>query len=79
MCDVMKKWKDIWHFSTDKALETKPGVISGIFSSLWKSMNISPQLLAVVFSCEVVSHSFVTPWTVACQAPLSMGCPRRGN
>ena len=24
-----------------------------------------------------MSHSFVTPWTVACQAPLSMGFPRQ--
>ena len=29
------------------------------------------------FSCQVVSDSFVTPWTVACQAPLSMGFPRQ--
>ena len=28
-------------------------------------------------SRSVVSHSFVTPWTVACQAPLSMGFPRQ--
>ena len=31
-----------------------------------------------MFLCAVLSHSgmsdsFVTPWTVACQAPLSMG------
>ena len=26
-----------------------------------------------VLSSSVVSDSFVTPWTVACQAPLSMG------
>ena len=25
----------------------------------------------------VVSNSFVTPWTVTCQAPLSMGFPRQ--
>ena len=24
-----------------------------------------------------MSNSFVTPWTVACQAPLSMGFPRQ--
>ena len=24
-----------------------------------------------------MSDSFVTPWTVACQAPLSMGFPRQ--
>ena len=28
-------------------------------------------------SCSVMSDSFVTPWTVACQAPLSMGFPRQ--
>ena len=26
---------------------------------------------------SVVSDSFTTPWTVACQAPLSMGFPRQ--
>ena len=30
-----------------------------------------------VLSCSVVSDSFVTPWTVACQAPLSMGLFRQ--
>lgn len=34
VCDVKKKWKDILHFSIDKALETKTGMISGKFSSL---------------------------------------------
>ena len=29
-----------------------------------------------MFSRSVVPDSFVTPWTVACQAPLSMGFPR---
>ena len=29
------------------------------------------------FSCKVVSDSFTTPWTVAHQAPLSMGFPRQ--
>ena len=31
----------------------------------------------VLFSRSVVSDSFVTPWTVASQAPLSMGFPRQ--
>ena len=30
-----------------------------------------------LFSCQAVSDSFVTTWTVACQAPLSMGFPRQ--
>ena len=29
----------------------------------------------LLFSGEVASDSFVTPWTVALQAPLSMGFP----
>ena len=32
---------------------------------------------AFVCACAVVSDSFVTPRTVACQAPLSMGFPRQ--
>ena len=28
-----------------------------------------------LFSCSVVSDSFATPWTAACQAPLPMGFP----
>ena len=33
---------------------------------------------AVVQSLSRVSDSFATPWTVALQAPLSMGFPRQG-
>ena len=32
--------------------------------------------LVVIFSYSVVSDSFATPWTVACQCLLSMGFPR---
>ena len=31
----------------------------------------------LLFSCSVVSDSFVAPWTAARQAPLSMGFPRQ--
>ena len=31
------------------------------------------------FSFSVVSNSSATPWTVACQAHLSMGFPRQEN
>ena len=27
--------------------------------------------------CSVVSYTFATPWTIACQVPLSMGFPRQ--
>ena len=30
--------------------------------------------LLLLFSCSLVSSSFATPWTVAHQAPVSMGC-----
>ena len=31
----------------------------------------------LLFSLSVVLDSLVTPWTVACQSPLSMGFPRQ--
>ena len=32
-----------------------------------------------MLSGSVASDSFVLPWTVACQAPVSMGFPRQEN
>ena len=32
-----------------------------------------------MFSRLVMFSSFVTPWTVACQAPVFMGFPRQGD
>ena len=31
----------------------------------------------MLFSHQVASDSFATPWAVACQGPLSMGFPRQ--
>ena len=31
----------------------------------------------LLFSHSVVSNSFATPWTIACQAPLSMGLSKQ--
>ena len=31
-----------------------------------------------MLSCSVMSDSFATPWTAACQVPLSMGFSRQG-
>ena len=39
----------------------------------WKSLSFSPSLSLVTQSCPTL----VTPWTVACQAPLSMGFSRQ--
>ena len=33
-------------------------------------------VIFLLFSCSVLSDSFVTSWTVACQAPLPMEFPR---
>ena len=42
------------------------------FSYAWKTLpRLIPRL--VLFSCSVVYDSFITPWTVAHQAPLSTG------
>ena len=30
-------------------------------------------------SCSVMSDSFVTHWTIACQAPMSMGSPDKNT
>ena len=34
-------------------------------------------ILLLLLSCQVISHSSVTPWTVAHQVPLSMGFLRQ--
>ena len=50
---------------------------------LWKFIKLYPcphpsrSLSVLLFSCQVVSDSFVTPGTAARQAPLSMGFPRQ--
>ena len=33
----------------------------------------------LLFSHSVMFNSFATPWTVACQAPLSTGFPRQNS
>ena len=41
------------------------------------SKSVPATVVVVVFSCYVVFDSFVISWTVAHQAPLSMGFPRQ--
>ena len=43
----------------------------------WSSLILSWSLCVCVFSCSVVPDSFATSWTVAHQAPLSMGFSRQ--
>ena len=41
---------------------------------LFKYFGNNSHLLLLLFSCQVMSNSFATPWTAGChQAPLSMG------
>ena len=35
------------------------------------------KMLLLLFSCQVISNSFATPWTVVHQVPLSMGFHRQ--
>ena len=42
-----------------------------------KPLPLHPFLLLLSFSHSVTYNSFVTPWAVVCQAPLSTGFPRR--
>ena len=51
------------------ALEAAPG--SGLSQRACVKCGSQCQTPLFLFSCSVVSNSFVTPWTVACQAPLS--------
>ena len=45
------------------------------FSTGWERPTLL--ILLLLFSCSIMSDSFVTPWTVALQAPLFMGFPRQ--
>ena len=36
-------------------------------------------LLEFCFCCWLIAKSFVTPWSVACQASLSLGFPRQNT
>ena len=47
------------------------------FRDLSLQLTCSPSCLMLLLSCWAGSNSFVTPWTVGCQALLSMGFPRQ--
>ena len=51
-------------------------ILREIKNNRLRKINIAwSHLLTVTHS--VMSNSLMTPWDVACQAPLSMGCPRQ--
>ena len=47
------------------------------FKYYFSTLNPGCSSLLLLLSCSVLSDSFVTPWTVAHQAPLSMGFSRQ--
>ena len=51
----------------------------GMISQSWgpSECSMSGSHILLLFSHSVMSHSFVTPWTVACQVPLTTGFPRQ--
>ena len=53
-----------------------PLAISAV-SFFWKLLYLQSltQIHVLLFSCSVVSDSFLTPWTAACQASLSFPVP----
>ena len=69
---LAKTWS---HGSTPaSSVPGKCSLCVGLFCAQLKLMR-----LLLLFSHSVVSNFFATPWTVACQAPLSMGFPRQEN
>ena len=55
----------------DSKINFKKAKLTPIFAK-GKCFTYGSTVHACVFSHFVVSSSFVTPWTVACQAPLAM-------
>ena len=55
----------------------KEGFLNYFFYTVFKIWLVFYMLLLWLFSHSVVSSSYATPWTAACQAPLSMGFLRQ--
>jgi len=51
-------------------------LMMAILTSVWWYLTVI-LILVQLHACSVVFNSFVTPWTVAHQAPLPMGFPRQ--
>ena len=47
-----------------------------MFKNRHFAISVIPYNVKDKVQCPVASNSFATPWTVAYQAPLSMGFPR---
>ena len=73
-----RKFAELWNFHSGTSLCFHcwvPGWRTKIPHAAPHSWKII--LLLLLFSHSVVSDSFATPWTLARQAPLSMGFPRQ--
>ena len=73
------RWPKYWNFSFSIIPSKEiPGLI---FRMDWLDLLIPVQILRSLCSCLLNRFShvqlFVTPWTLACQAPLSMGFSRQ--
>ena len=49
----------------------------GLLSAVQQSTSAINIRTLLVFTCSIVSDFFATPWTAACQAPLTMEFPRQ--
>ena len=73
---VRLNWRKSEEFVADMLMDFY--LISFSITMLQVPQNVSNILKTLLlFSCWAVSDSFGTPWTVVCQAPLSVAFPRQ--
>ena len=70
-------WKVYWLQSHPWGDKLVNGIDNDKGSSAFHFVIIFFFVITVV-SCQVMSNSFATPWTITHQVPLSMGFPRQG-
>ena len=60
------------------SMSQRPSVAKSLGAKVLVRLSSSLHMLLIGVSRSVLSDSFETPWTVAHQAPLSMGFSRQG-
>ena len=63
---ITEKYTSIYQIADENSIE-----------GFRKCYEIFPFVCVFAYACSVTSDSFVTSWTVAHRAPLSMGFPRQ--